>query len=202
MANNDQIKVILFDLGGVLLRLNDPIETFGLDITLDEWRERWLRSPSVRIFESGRIDTEEFAKRIVEEADLPYGWEEFIARFDRWPDRLFDDTIDVLQSIPGKYNKALLSNINPLHWQREEIAGAISPHVDRLFLSYETGFVKPDREAFELVVREYGCRPGEVLFLDDTVSSVTTATEFGLNSVHVVGIGAVREILTERGILQ
>lgn len=202
MANNDQIKVILFDLGGVLLRLNDPIETFGLDITLDEWRERWLRSPSVRIFESGRIDTEEFAKRIVEEADLPYGWEEFIARFDRWPDRLFDDTIDVLQSIPGKYNKALLSNINPLHWQREEIAGAISPHVDRVFLSYETGFVKPDREAFELVLREYECRPGEVLFLDDTVSSVTTATEFGLNSVHVVGIGAVREILTERGILQ
>lgn len=199
---NDDIKVILFDLGGVLLRLNDPIETFGLDITLDEWRERWLRSPSVRIFESGRIGTEEFAKRIVDEARLPYDWQEFIERFDRWPDRLFDETIDVLQSIPDRYNKALLSNINPLHWQREEIAGAISPHVDRVFLSYETGFVKPDRAAFELVVREYGCRPGEVLFLDDTASSVTTAAEFGLKSVHVAGIDAVRKTLTEKGILR
>lgn len=202
MARSQDLQVILFDLGGVLLRLNDPIETFGLDITLDEWRERWLRSPSVRIFESGRIDTEEFAKRIVREADLPYGWEEFITRFDRWPDRLFDDTIDVLQSIPDEYRKALLSNINALHWQRPEIAGAISPHVDRVFLSYETGFVKPDREAFDLVVREYGCRPDEILFLDDTVSSVATAAELGIRSIHVVGIDAVREALTERGILQ
>jgi len=30
MAHDDQFKVILFDLGGVLLNLNDPIKIFGL----------------------------------------------------------------------------------------------------------------------------------------------------------------------------
>ena len=52
MTQNDPIKVILFDLGGVLLRLNDPIETFGLQMDQNEFKERWLRSPSVRTFES------------------------------------------------------------------------------------------------------------------------------------------------------
>lgn len=201
MDESKSIKVILFDLGGVLLRLNDPIATFGLDISLDEWRERWLRSPSVQKFESGRMDTEEFAKRIVNEAQMPYGWREFIKRFDRWPDRLFDNTIEVLQSIPEEYNKALLSNINPLHWRRDEVAGAISPYVDRHFLSFETGFVKPDRNAYELVARTYGCSPGKILYFDDTKSCVAAASELGLQAVHAVGIDAVVRTLSERGIL-
>ena len=71
MAHNDPFKVILFDLGGVLLRLNDPIETFGLQINQNEFKERWLRSPSVRTFESGGMNTEEFARNIVAEAELP-----------------------------------------------------------------------------------------------------------------------------------
>ncbi|MDX1405336.1 MAG: HAD-IA family hydrolase [Woeseiaceae bacterium] len=198
---DEEIKVILFDLGGVLLRLNDPIETFGLDITLSEWRERWLRSPSVRIFESGQIDTQEFAKRIVNEAQLPYDWQEFIERFDRWPDRLFDDTVRVLKAIPATYSKALLSNINPLHWEREQIAGAIAPHVDRVFLSYETGLVKPDREAFDLVLKVCDCKPAEILFFDDTESSVAAANKYGLQSVHAVGIDTVKTELRSRGVI-
>ncbi len=104
MAHDDPFKVILFDLGGVLLRLNDPIETFGLQIDQNEFKERWLRSPSVRTFESGGMSTEEFARNIVAEAELPYDWQEFLRRFDAWPDRLFDETIDVLNAIPKHIN--------------------------------------------------------------------------------------------------
>ncbi len=201
MARNEELKVILFDLGGVLLKLNDPVEIFGLEPSDDDFKERWLRSPSVREFESGSIKTEEFAKRIVLEADLPYDWQEFIRRFDRWPGHLFDDTINVLQAIPSKYSRALLSNINALHWNRDEIAGEITPHLDRTFLSFETGLVKPDRGAFELVVKTYQCRPDEVLFFDDTPSSVSAAAELGMRAEVANGIASVRSALTRRGIL-
>lgn len=201
MARNEELKVILFDLGGVLLKLNDPVEIFGLEPSDDDFKERWLRSPSVREFESGSIKTEEFAKRIVLEADLPYDWQEFIRRFDRWPGHLFDDTINVLQAIPSKYSRALLSNINALHWNRDEIAGEITPHLDQTFLSFETGLVKPDRGAFELVVKTYQCRPDEVLFFDDTPSSVSAAAELGMRAEVANGIASVRSALTRRGIL-
>jgi FMN phosphatase YigB (HAD superfamily) len=201
MGQDKQLKVILFDLGGVLLRLNDPIETFGLQISETEFKERWLRSPSVRSFERGKTDTEEFARNIVREADLPYDWQEFIRRFDSWPDRFFDETIDVLDAIPATYSRALLSNINALHWGRDNIAGPLAGRMDRTFLSFETGLVKPDREAFELVTAKYECKAGEVLFFDDSPLSVSAAADYGMDAVLAVGIGTVRQTLAKRGVL-
>jgi putative hydrolase of the HAD superfamily len=201
MSQDMQFRVILFDLGGVLLRLNDPIETFGLDISETEFKERWLRYPSVRRFEAGEIDTEEFARIIVSEANLPYDSQEFIRRFDSWPDRLFDETINVLEAIPAKYSRALLSNINALHWGRDSIAKPLAGYLDRTFLSFETGFVKPDREAYELVTKTCECRPEEVLFFDDSPSSVAAAADYGMQAVLAMGIVTVRQTLQERGIL-
>ncbi len=201
MDRDNKLKVILFDLGGVLLKLNDPAETFGLQGSDTEFKERWLRSPSVRIFESGMIDTEEFAKRIVDEADLPYDWQEFIKRFHSWPGELYDETIGLLDAIPTTYSRALLSNINALHWGREEISGRLSPYLDRTFLSFETGLVKPDREAFDLVVETFQCKPGEILFFDDTPSSVYAAIESGMQAEVAKGIDSVKNVLIQRSIL-
>ena len=201
MDQSENLKVILFDLGGVLLKLNDPMEIFGVQGNINEFKERWLRSPSVRTFESGAIDTEEFAKRIVDEADLPYDWQEFIKRFHSWPGELYDETIGVLEAIPTTYSRALLSNINALHWGREAISGRLSPFLDRTFLSFETGFVKPDREAFDLVVETFQCEPGEILFFDDTPSSVYAAIEFGIQAEVAKGIDTVKNVLIERSIL-
>ena len=197
-----QYKVILFDLGGVLLRLNDPIETFGLDIELSEFKNRWLQSPSVRKFESGGMDTEEFARNIVEEAALPYDSEEFIRRFDAWPDRLFDEALSVLQAIPAKFKRALLSNINPQHWRRDEIEGQLSGYFDHTFLSYETGLIKPDHDAFELVVKSFNCSPDEVLFFDDSQMNVDAAASYGLHAVLAIGIDDVKETLENRRIFR
>lgn len=201
MGQDTQFKVILFDLGGVLLNLNDPIETFGLDIDKTEFMERWLRSPSVRTFESGGMTNEEFARNIVTEAELPYGWQEFLRRFDAWPDQLYDQTLSVLQAIPAKWKRALLSNINARHWGRDDIAGRLAGYFDHSFLSYQTGFMKPDREAFELAVQTYECRPGEVLFFDDNPINVEAAENYGLRSELTLGIAAVKESLQKHGVL-
>ena len=201
MLTNETIRVLLFDLGGVLLKLRDPIETFGLQIGASEFNEQWLRSPSVRQFESGAIDAEEFARKIVAEAELPYDWQEFIKRFDAWPDRLFDQTLSVLQAIPANYHRALLSNINALHWGRGDIVGPLTGCFDQTFLSYQTGCIKPDREAFELVVTTYGCRPDEVLFFDDNPTNVAAAADYGMQAVLAIGIGAVTKTLQQRGVL-
>ena len=201
MVHDDQFKVILFDLGGVLLNLNDPIETFGLKISEVEFMERWLRSPAVREFERGAIDAESFARLIVTEAELPYDWQEFLQRFDSWPDRLFDETIGVLNAIPDNIKLALLSNINALHWGRDDIAGQLGGCFDHSFLSYETGLMKPDWEAFELVVNTYECRPVEILFFDDNPLNVTAAANYGIQAVLVVGIDDVSLALYERGVL-
>jgi len=201
MPGNKEIKVILFDLGGVLLKLRNPVETFGLPGSVTEFKQRWLRSPSVREFEAGAIDTEDFARKIVVEAELPYDWREFIERFDSWPEDLFAETLNVLHSIPPGYRRALLSNINALHWGRENISVPLAGCFDELFLSYVTGQVKPDHGAYDQVVQTYGCQPGEVLFFDDSPGNVAAAADYGMQAILAIGIGVVEETLRGRGIL-
>jgi HAD superfamily hydrolase (TIGR01509 family) len=196
-----KIKVLLFDLGGVLLRLRDPIETFGLPISLNEFKALWLQLSSVREFEAGITNTEQFARKVVAESNMPYGWQEFIERFDAWPDQLFDRTLPVLRAIPDEYQCALLSNINALHWGRKNISGPLEGCFDEIFLSYQEGLVKPEREFYALVTERFACQPDEVLFFDDSPGNIAAASEFGMHAALAIGIEAVETSLRDYGIL-
>ena len=196
-----KIKVLLFDMGGVLCRLNDPIETFGLKQTHDEFLQHWLLSDSVREFERGAINAETFADRIVLEAGLSYDANEFLQRFDSWPDRLFPGVIDLIHSIPNRYVRAVLSNTNAVHWNRPDIGGLLEECIENIFLSCDTGLLKPDAPAFEDVVVKLGCEPGEVLFFDDNPLNTRAAGQFGYKSVLIREFSDLRSALNDYGIL-
>ncbi|MGB5740079.1 MAG: hypothetical protein WBM54_12065, partial [Woeseia sp.] len=78
-------RLLLLDFGGVLLHLNDPVETFGFGRSRDDFNKLWLMSPAVRAHETGEIGPEEFAERMVADLQLSYSPREFIRRFDSWP---------------------------------------------------------------------------------------------------------------------
>ena len=92
----DKIHVVLLDLGGVLLRLNDPLDTFGMDMCQDAFLEKWLLSKAVRKLERGKSTAQAFAEEMVQEFVLPYTAQEFLHRFERWPDALFDGAPELL----------------------------------------------------------------------------------------------------------
>jgi putative hydrolase of the HAD superfamily len=194
-------KIILFDLGGVLLRLRDPISTFGLDIDESEFLHTWILSPSVRALESGRISCEEFAKRIVDELALPMDWPELLERFDNWPGGIYPRAIDLIHRIPSRYTCAILSNTNAVHWQRVDVSGHFGDRFDRLFLSYESGLLKPDQESFLQVITSYGCLPREILFFDDNPVNVSAARNEGITAIRIEGPGQLELALTEAGII-
>jgi putative hydrolase of the HAD superfamily len=200
MTNTD-IRVLLFDLGGVLCRLNDPIETFGLQQSHAEFMQRWLMSPSVREFERGAIDAPTFAKNIVMEAKLNYGPEEFLRRFDSWPDQLFPGTLELLRQTPQRYELAVLSNTNAVHWGRDEIGGRLTAHFGKIFLSYETGLLKPDVQAYAHVAASFGCAAREILFFDDNPLNVSAALEFGCRAELIEGNDDLRHAFAKYDIL-
>jgi putative hydrolase of the HAD superfamily len=198
VKNESTIKGVLFDLGGVLLQLRDPSELFELGVDNSDFLERWIRAEAVREFESGNATFEQFASRIVIEAALPYGEEEFLKRFHAWPLRLYPDVTGLLDRLSEQYLCAVLSNTNAVHWGRKDIAGVLQSRFDKLFLSYETGILKPDREAFDQVVEHYGCAPGEILFIDDTPSNVTAARNLGICAHLASGAGRVERLVSEQ----
>ncbi len=185
MSGSNEYKVILFDLGGVLLKLRDPISTFELQIDESEFLRTWIVSPSVRALESGQIDGEEFSKRMIAEMQLPINWQELLKRFDNWPAGFYPKAIELLARIPSQYSCAILSNTNAVHWQQVDVPGNFGNRFERYFLSYETGLLKPDPDSFLQVIASYACRPEEIMFYDDNPLNVAAAANVGMDSVRI-----------------
>ncbi len=193
-------RVILFDLGGVLVRVPGVAamrDLAGIDSEAEVWR-RWLACEWVRRYERGQCSASEFAAGVVADWDLPVTGDEFLARFREWPDGLYEGALEMVGAIREQAGVGCLSNTNCLHWevmQRWGLAGAF----DHTFLSYRMGLVKPDQAVFERVVGELGVPAGEVVFLDDNAVNVERAAALGFDAQQVQGVDQAGRALAERG---
>jgi glucose-1-phosphatase len=198
------IRVLLFDVGGVLVQLGGVeamLEWLGKTVTADELLRMWLLSPSVRQFETGKIDADEFAVGVVAEFGLNVGPRRFLESFAAWPTGLYPGTLEMLALIPPSYQRAVLSNSNTLHWPRVLDDMLQGTAFDRHFVSHLTGRIKPDPDAFQDVVDTLGCLPDQVLFLDDNSLNVEAAQRFGMHAVQVRGATETRGVLWDLGII-
>jgi putative hydrolase of the HAD superfamily len=62
--------------------------------------------------------------------------------------------------------------------------------------------IKPDAEAFEHVLDSPGCRPAQVLFLDDNLLNVEAAQGLGMDAFCVRGAGEAERVPTDLGIIE
>jgi putative hydrolase of the HAD superfamily len=196
-------RVVLFDLGGVVVELGG-VEELGALVgeTREEeiWR-RWLECPWVRRFERGRCSVGEFARGMVETWSLSIGPEQFLEVFQRWPRGLFPGAEEMLLELAGRVHRACFSNTNALHMDHQLDAFRIRKLFDEHYFSNRIGLVKPDRDAYEHVVSALDCAPEEILFLDDNRINVDGALAVGLDAHRVQGVEAARLLLEQRGIV-
>jgi glucose-1-phosphatase len=199
-----EIRIVLFDVGGVLVKLSGidiMLDWLGHTTTPEEMWRLWLHSDIVRRFETGRIDAAAFAIGVVGEFELPVAPQRFLDSFIDWPMELYPGTLGMLSRIPETYRCALLSNSNALHWPRILNDLDLGALVESHFVSHLTGRIKPDADAFAHVVETFGCRPGQVLFLDDNRLNVEAAKRFGMRAVRVQGAAEAHRALIGYGII-
>lgn len=197
------IKIILFDLGGVLVELT------GVPIMLEWTNHRyneetlwaaWLDSPAVRSFEKGYSTAGQFADALIMEMDLPVGKAEFIQRFKEWPKGLFPGVPRLMERLKGTYTLACLSNSNVLHWPILMKDMGLETMFQYHFASHLMHKLKPDRESYEHVLQHIGCKASSVLFLDDNDINVKSAREIGMTAYRVAGHEDIAQALQETGL--
>ena len=198
------IGVLLFDVGGVIVQLGGVQvmrEWLGNTLTEEDLWRKWLRSPSVRRYETGRIDASEFATGVIGEFGLALEPQKFLESFIHWPIGPYPGALEMLARIPGTYQCSILSNSNAMHWPR--IAGELQLDAlfDSYFASHLTGRIKPDADAFEQVVDSLACVPAQVLFLDDNLLNVEAARSIGMHASCVKGPLEAQRALSDFGII-
>lgn len=200
----DQIEVILFDLGGVLVELvgvPTMLEWTGNRYDVDELWAAWLRSPAVRAFERGDCSAEQFANDLISEMDLSVDSDTFLEAFTYWPRHLYPGVPELLDKLKETFTLACLSNSNELHWPRVMNEMGMFDKFTYHFASHLTCKLKPDREAFEHVLQELNCNASHILFLDDNEINVKGALDTGMNAMTVKGFDDVKSSLIAAGLI-
>ena len=203
MAKNIIPTVLLFDLGGVLVRWIGLEEIARLSRTLDDperVRDRWLESAWVRRFEVNQCTREEFCAGIVEELELAMTDAEFSEVFPNWVSEPLPGALELLDALAPRFSLACLSNTNEFHGERMRVDFGLGPRFDHTYFSYEIGHMKPDAAAYRHVVEDLGRDPLEILFFDDTPKCVDGARDFGFRARVARGVSGVREALASEGI--
>jgi glucose-1-phosphatase len=180
-------KVVLFDLGGVIVDLSG-LDRFLARHTLpaEVFWPRWLELGAGNDFERGHTSPDEFARAFVDEFGLLITPEQFLIEFAEWPSGLLPGAAELLSDLDGVVT-ATLSNTNPIHWSSAFTRETLLGMFDRHFPSFELGMAKPAPEIFEHVVELLATEPGEIAFVDDNAVNVKAARSVGLQAFHANG---------------
>jgi glucose-1-phosphatase len=191
-----QIKNIIFDLGGVLL---------NIDFSLSQQAFARLGVPNFADYIS--LTNINHLFRQLEtglEEDLFY--EEFRTLSgqpltnseirDAWNALLIQyrpKSIAVLPALKKKYKTFLLSNTNEIHTKafeqmfRNEFAQqSLDSQFHEVFYSQRIGHRKPNAAAYEFVLKRHELNPGETLFIDDSFANIEAANALGIQTVHLL----------------
>lgn len=203
-SQRNEIRVILFDVGGVLVELSGLaklLSWLGHCVTAEQARTLWLTSPTVRLFETGKMQPSAFAQQMITELNLRVDSEEFLTELYIRSQRIMPGAVELVRRIPRIFVRATLCNTNALQWPRlmeqVDLVGAFDHH----FASHLTGKIKPDEEAFQHVLATLGCEGPETLFLDDSQLNVAAAKRVGVTAYQVQGPVEAEQALREAAVL-
>ncbi len=190
------IKAIIFDLNGIFIQspnLTDRIEKdFGIksEIFLPKLIEimNKVRQPAAGAsFVHWKPVLEEFGIKLSEEEFWKY-WFDAETPSERM--------ISFAQKLKEKGIKVfVLSNNFKERAEYYEHYPWVHEAIDKAYFSWQTGFVKPDVEAWELVLKENSLQPEECLYFDDQERNLRASREVGIESFIFVNEEETEKII-------
>ena len=185
---NKNIKVIVFDLGNVLIPFDYKRILRNMNKIDNNLGERFLKKyyDNYHIhkkYEKWEISDDEFIKILMEWSEEKIDPE----RLKHIYSDLFevnDNVTSLLPKLKKRYNLVLLSNTNFIHqkygWEKYEFLKSF----DKLILSHEVGATKPDEKIYK-AVEDYTKQPPEThIFIDDIPEYVDGAKKLGWNGIN------------------
>ena len=190
-----QIKNIIFDLGGVLLNLDIPKTTHAFELLgAPEFKTLFGlgRAESfIKSYEVGHIDDDQF----VTDLQQLTGGKSRQEVTDAWNAMLLDfpkERIDLLNELRKKYRIYLFSNTNSLHLTAfhkifsDTFNGAsLDNEFSKTWYSHLIRMRKPDVTAYEFVIGDAQLDATETAFIDDALINVEGARKAGLYGIHL-----------------
>ncbi len=187
------IKNIIFDLGGVIIKLdiNKTITEFN-KLTYMPFESIYTQAEQSELFDAfdkGLISAEEFFYQIRKQIRYDGPDHELLRAWNAMLLDVPERRLDVLVKMKQNYNSFLLSNTNETHITAFEHAlymdhgvKNFNDYFDEVYYSCRMGMRKPDKEIFEFVLEKNNLKPEETVFIDDSIQHVKGAGACGISA--------------------
>lgn len=209
MKNNvKEIEAVIFDLGNVLIGFDHTIAVKKiLRHTPKKSKDIYnlfFDSDLTQEFEKGKTGTLEFFEQIKDALELKISYGEFLPI---WNEIFFSkpESEDFVGSLNSGIKLALLSNINQLHYEyiREEFSSTIGLfEADKIIPSFMTGFIKPDKEIYDLALKALGVPRESVVYVDDRLDLIEAALSYGIKSIQFKSAKELKQKFQDLGIIK
>ena len=187
------IRLVCFDLGGVIIRICrtwlEACQRAGLPVREGIegrlQREIETRRELNTLHQTGRLDTPEYFQRVSATLDGLYSPDDIRAIHYAWLVDEYEGITDVIDVIhDAGLETAALSNTNPEHWQRMQEFPSVM-RLQHRFGSHELGLKKPDEAIYRALEENVNIRGSDILFFDDLQDNIDAARECGWNAVLI-----------------
>ncbi|KAG0014028.1 hypothetical protein BGZ81_000711 [Podila clonocystis] len=194
--NINSIKNLIFDLGNVLVKINQNGSAVEFK-KLGAANFAALPGDVITAFQTGKINSQQFRAAVRASIGLPSHVTDM--EFDQaWSAPLLkfaSGRLELIQQLrtDSGYNKVyVLSNSDPILTEcmnniclRDYHEHSLDPFFDKVFYSHEIGWMKPYEPVFKFVINDQHLVPGETLFMDDSADNIRAARSCGLQAVEV-----------------
>jgi epoxide hydrolase-like predicted phosphatase len=202
MVVQQQIRAVIFDLGGVLLRTDDPQPRTALAQRLGRSRADLeniiFGNPVSSQAEIGQATRSEVWKEIAQRLNLPEEEMPMIEQAFFAGDHVDFDLIHMIQTLRSSYTTALLSNTWNVDLETYlSNSLQILDTFDVIVSSAAFGVAKPDPRVYQGVLSLVQAKPEEAVFVDDNAANIASAAALGIHTVQFINSGQTKQALQD-----
>jgi len=185
--NNVMIKVIAFDIGGVLLDSERAFDTIYAEFARaigappeaivamhDRYLERMLY---------GKLSARGFFALVKKKYKVKGNLKKIWITKAMKHITLNKQLLKVVDKLRAQYRVVILSNVSELRSFADKEFG-LYDHFDKTFLSYKLKMKKPSKRFFRYGLKALRIHPDEMLFIDNQENNLAIARELGIKSIQ------------------
>lgn len=183
-----EIKAIIFDVGGVLIRTADRSSRQRLEerLGLAEWESEKIvfNSDTGRMAQRGEVTNDALWQTVADHLSLT---EDDLKQFKRefWGGDVLDtEMVELIRKLKARYKTAIISNATDSLRKTLNTHHPIADAFDLIVVSAEEKVMKPDPDIYVQTLERLGVEAAESIFVDDFAENIAAARSLGMNAIH------------------
>lgn len=195
-------KVVIFDWGGVVESHENKMENlrnakirllkrFNENLSDEEFLNGWPTTTSEGIslsVENNPTLLNDWYNLLAKNMNINVPFQEFKEAYEEEMSsvKYYRNVVEYAHSLKDKCKIAILSNLIFLDKKRIDEQYNLSKF-DKVYLSFEIGMRKPNKEIYEYVTNDLETNPENILFIDDDEKNILMAQKCGWNTCQAHG---------------